>query len=191
MAEEVSREEVIAGLKKAKFKIYPVVVEKGTMQILDGISRKQADPTWFEREVEIKDPKDRILIPMHANYRRHIPRKETEAQILRLAEMLLSEGTSLHDLILKLTEITPFSEQWIRKLLPSKYKQEEKARTVMPEFRITPAAMETQIPSIAPAEEIIQGPVCPSCQSEIQTVLCPRCLKEISFKDLKGQRHEG
>jgi len=127
---EASQEEVIEGLRKSKrrFKLYPVLTEKGTMTILDGKTRKKADPTWPEQEIEIKDPKDRVLIPLHANYRRQVSKKETQTYLLTLADMLEKEGVQPQEMVSKITELTPFTERYVRKLLPKKYKMAQMAR---------------------------------------------------------------
>ena len=126
---EEERLEFLAGLKKSKDvigHIYPVVVKKGTLEIVDGKHRKQVDPTWPEKEVEFPDKKTEILFRIHANYRRKISRKERRAEMLLLASILEEEGVPRERMVSKLAEITPFSKPYIRSLLPSKYKVTEK-----------------------------------------------------------------
>lgn len=177
---ETSQEEVIEGLRKSKQRLrplYPTLIEKGTMNILDGKGRKQADPTWPEQEVEIKDPKDRVLIPLHANYRRQVPRKETQTYLLTLADMFEQEGIPIQGIASKIAELTPFTEQYVRRLLPAKYKKETMIRKIakpVSQIKPTPA-----VPSPPQAAR------CPNCGIEIQTVMCPRCLKEVPLKKLK------
>jgi len=127
MSEE--REEFLKGLGKSKNivgHIYPVIVNKKTLTIVDGKHRKQIDPAWPEKQIEFPDKKSEILFRMHANYRRKVSRKERQAEMLMLASILEEEGTTREQMVSKLAENTPFSEQYIRSLLPSKYKVTEK-----------------------------------------------------------------
>lgn len=124
-------EEFQEGLRKSKNivgHIYPVIVKKGTIEIVDGKHRKQTDPTWPEKEVEFADKYSQVVFRLHANYRRSIPRMETGSYVLMLAEMLEEKGVPREQIASKLAEILPYSERWIRALLPKKYKMEEKTR---------------------------------------------------------------
>ena len=164
---EEERLEFLAGLKKSKDvigHIYPVVVKKGTLEIVDGKHRKQVDPAWPEKEVEFPDKKSEILFRMHANYRRKISRKERRAEMLLLASILEEEGVPRERMVSKLAEITPFSERYVRMLLPSKYKVTEKRhktvhkRTesdeeIFPHPRTVTEDTETVAPSEASAVE--------------------------------------
>jgi len=126
---EEERLEFLAGLKKSKDivgHIYPVVVKKGTLEIVDGKHRKQVDPAWPEKEVEFPDKKSEILFRMHANYRRKISRKERRAEMLLLASILEEEGMPREKIASELAKITPFSLRYIEKLLPKKYKAVKK-----------------------------------------------------------------
>jgi hypothetical protein len=186
-------EEIKEGIRKSRrifSPLYPVLIEKGTMNILDGHQRKQVDPTWPEKEVEITNPKERILIPMHANYRRQVSKKETATQLINLADILLEEGVSRDDMVSRLHEITPFSERYIQQLLPNKYKFVEKAHKRYAELVRHPNFVtEHEMPSApTPVEKPSSPPQvarCPNCGSEIQTIRCPRCLKEVPLKKLK------
>jgi len=193
----MSQEEIVEGLRKSKARLrplYPTLIEKGTMNILDGKGRKQADPAWPEQEVEIKDPKDRVLIPLHANYRRQVSKKETQTYLLTLADMLEQEGVQPKEIVSKITELTPFTERYVRKLLPKKYKMAQMARQpkkiaeLVPQIKPTPIAAEGLSPFTAPVGKPPGPPQaarCPTCGAEIETVLCSRCLKEVPLKKLK------
>jgi len=124
---EEKREELIEGLRKSRRllgPIYPIIVKRGTLEIIDGKHRKQVDPTWPEKEVEFLDKKSELLFRMHSNYRRQVSRKETQTQLLMIADILEEkEGVPREQIASKLAEITPYSIVWIEKLLPKKYKE--------------------------------------------------------------------
>jgi len=90
------------------------------MEIIDGKHRKQADPTWPEEEIEVKDQKQEILVRMHSNYRRQVSKKETQTQLLMLADILEAEGVPREEVASKLDEMTPYTISWIGRLLPKR-----------------------------------------------------------------------
>jgi len=120
--------------KNALGQIYPILVKKGSVfEIIDGRHRSQADPTW--RRVEIEPPKDwpfseeayYLAVRIAANYRRRVSRKERQTEFLMLASQLEEEGVSREKIVSTISKITGFSERWVQKLLPPKYKATEKA----------------------------------------------------------------
>lgn len=212
-----SREEVREGIKKSKTilgPIYPVLVKKGTLQIIDGITRKQADPTWPEREVEAPDKRTEILLRMHANYRRPVSRKETQTELLLLANLLEEEGVPPEQIMSKLGEMTPYSPPWLRVLLPKKYKIQEMARPRIAKAQsqiseIRKISKESPSPQFShqfsppsagvgdvekneaqlPMEETskLKPPkkvTCPHCHTDLQKVLCSVCWRDLNVKDL-------
>ena len=197
--EEDSKEAVVQGIRKTSKRygfLYPVLVEKGTTNILDGRTRKTSDPSAPEREVPITDPKDRVAIPIVANYRRKVPRKETLGYVLQLAGMLSSEGVQDSNMVEALGEYLPYSERYIRMLLPQKYKRPKAPdKTETFPFQPTgPKTIEHENPINETGEilkrEVPETPkskvVCPSCGTEIETVQCPRCQGEIPIHKLKS-----
>ena len=178
---EEERLEFLAGLKKSKDiigHIYPVVVKKGTLEIVDGKHRKQVDPAWPEKEVEFSSKKEEILFRMHANYRRKISRKERAAEMLLLASILEEEGVPREQMVSKLAEITPFSERYIRSLLPIKYKVSEFAhkRTKVyeePVPRMKTEAKATEIVTPERAKPTVEVPVEEVPETPIEAVEAP------------------
>jgi len=192
-----NREEVIQGLKKSKSivgPIYPVIIKRGTMEIIDGITRKQADPTWPEREEEFPDKRFEILFRMHANYRRQVSRKETETQLLMLADIFEIEGVPRERIASKLSEITPFSLSWIEQLLPKKYKEVKFAPRKVSLVRPTNFVKEKTISSKneEDSEPQISEPsfACPLCHTTLEIVRCPACLRDIKVKDFLRKNFE-
>jgi len=198
MSEE---EEFLEGLEKSKNVvgyIYPVIINKGTLRIVDGKHRKQIDPTWPEKQIEFQDKKSEILFRMHANYRRKVSRKERQTEMLMLASYLEDEGVPREQIASKLAEITPFSLRYVEKLLPKKYKQAKKARkpkavgelvrhpkTITETTKIaTPSEeeVETEIPEMPEMAEEKPAPTAPPVsivekpkRVPTDVIECPRC----------------
>ncbi len=204
---EDSREAVVDGLKKTKRivgPIFPAIIEKGTMNVLDGNTRKRADPAWPEREVEITDPKQRILIPLFANYRRSVPKEETQGQILHLIELLNREGVPDDQMVARVSALLPFSERYIRSVMPAKFKKMERAHkqdvkyrppvlTAEEEKETTKFKMNDGSTLEVPSKslEVLFGTVtCPSCRTALDSVTCPRCMTDIPIDKIKGARND-
>jgi len=124
--------EVVEGLRKS-FKVlrpvYPIVRSKRTGEIIDGFHRYEASPTTYKKYcVELDmDEKQEILYRLHLNYRRKVSKKERQQQLVKLAEILEKEGVTREEMVSELAKITPFTERWVRELLPEKYKMVERA----------------------------------------------------------------
>lgn len=115
--------------KESQGYIYPTLVDKATLEVIDGKHRKEADPNWPELQVEFKTPKDRLLYRIHANMaRREVSRKERGAQLAELALMLEDEGVPKDRIAQEVVKRISFfaSESYVLSLLPSKYKAGEK-----------------------------------------------------------------
>jgi len=195
------REEFLEGLEKSKNVvgyIYPVIVNKETLRIVDGKHRKQVDPSWPEKQIEFPDKKSEILFRMHANYRRKVSKKERQTEMLMLASYLEEEGVPREQIASKLAEMTPFSLNYVEKLLPKKYKQTRKApktktdvvlvrhpKTVTETTKIvTPSEeeLETEIPEMPEMAEEKPAPTAPPVsiaekpkRTVTDAIECPRC----------------
>jgi len=124
--------EVVDGLRKS-FKVlrpvYPIVKSKRTGRIVDGLHRYEASPATYARycvEVDM-DEKEEILYRLHLNYRRAVSKKERQQQLVKLAEILEREGVGRREMVSELARITPFTDRYVRQLLPDKYKMVERA----------------------------------------------------------------
>jgi len=172
---ESSENEIIEGLRKSKAvigELYPVLKRKDTGEIIDGSMRKRADPTWIEKEVEIKSEKEAILYRLYANYRRRVSAKETKVQIIALAEALEREGVPREQIAQKLAELTPYSERWIRYLLPAKYKVVEKTKKTLkkPEGGYEEVLPHPSEETRKPIEEKVKTYQCPVCGTTLKLV---------------------
>jgi len=121
--------EIVEGLKKSEQEVgqlLPVfVTEEG--EIIDGFHRKQANPQWRKEVVEaVKTREDYLKARIAFNFRRVVKGDEIKAMIIELADIQLGKGIPKGELAKRLAEITPYTEKYILKLLPARYKVEVK-----------------------------------------------------------------
>lgn len=90
--------------------------------VIDGKHRLEADSTWPVETVD-KSRKEALIERIHRNIHRKVPMRERKAQIMELALYLEDEGIKKEDMIQALRKEIPFSEDYIRRLLPAKYKR--------------------------------------------------------------------
>mgnify|MGYP000235729607 CR=1 FL=1 len=102
--------------------LYPILKTRSG-KTLDGIHRKQIDPKWPEKIVDVESPYQEALIRLWANYRRKVSSEEVRQLIIQMAEELMKQGYKPGQIVKKLAEETPYSERWIYSFLPSEYKK--------------------------------------------------------------------
>ena len=96
--------------------------------IIDGNHRLTVNPNWRTEKLEwVKNEKDRIIAKIHANYRRTVSKEELRKEFVRLADMLLRENRidDLRNAPSAIAKLVPYSERYVRELLPLKYKHTE------------------------------------------------------------------
>lgn len=91
--------------------------------ILSGRHRKEADADWPEEVVEVKDELDRELKIIHYNIQRRPTKEETARRLLKVAKFLEAKGISKSEVLPNLAKIVPYTERWVRELLPDEYKR--------------------------------------------------------------------
>ena len=136
----------VEGLGKSEENVgqlQPVLVDKSG-NIIDGMHRITVDPKWkVERLDWVKTEKDRVLVKLHANYRRQVSKKELSKDFVDIAQFLLREGEikDPRDAASAVAKLVPYSERYVRELLPTKFKHME--------FK---NCREEQIPPILPSK---------------------------------------
>jgi len=125
MSEEYDQE-VIEQLKRSKEQQGYLEKAKRDQHgnLLAGRHRKQADPNWPEEIVEVKDDLDRELKIIHYNIQRRPTKEETAQRLLKIAKLLVSKGVPNSEVLPNMSKIVPYSERWLRELLPNEYKQQ-------------------------------------------------------------------
>lgn len=179
--------------------IYPVVIDKKTLEIVDGKHRKAADPGWPEIQIEFESKKDRLLYRIHANLiRRTVSRKERATQLRELALYLVEEGVPTEQIAQEIVKLVPeLSLGYIMNLLPAKYKSKKKREAGAKGAKIrreknkettetlapTPVVSEMPTAVVPKAVEVPTGPadsVRPKPKVVTPKVFtCPRCHIEV------------
>lgn len=152
-------QEVVEGLKKS-FRvirpIYPIIINKNTNRVVDGRHRFEASPASYANyvvRIEMTE-KEELLYTMHLNYRRTVHKEERIQQLTKLAEMLEHDGVTSEKMVQELARITPFSDQYIRELLPDKYKNVEMARSASESLKDNLLTAKPVSQTVAPPPEV-------------------------------------
>ena len=122
--------EIVEFLRKSKDQmgyLLPVIQDQQG-NIISGLHRKHADPSWPESKIEVKDDLHRILLMIHYNVQRAVPAEETSFRINQLAKILESSGVPPDRVCAEICKLVPYSDRWVRDLLPNKFKMVSKAR---------------------------------------------------------------
>jgi ParB-like chromosome segregation protein Spo0J len=138
-------------------KLYPVLKSQDG-KIIDGMHRKAADKNWPEQTVEIEGHMVLVARIVANMQRREISPKEKTGMLKELAE-------TTHWTPEQIAENTGMSISWVRKYLPSEYK--DKAMADLANKKHEKAR---EAPSV---EEV---PICPNCKSNLILVyVCQEC----------------
>jgi len=124
--------EIVSLLRKSMNEIgclQPIIVDKNTGEVLIGRHRHEANPSWERKEIEVKDALHKKLLILHGNVQRKVPEEETRMHLIDIAKILETRGIPKNKICTEIIKLpTPYSPQWIERLLPSEYKMMEKAR---------------------------------------------------------------
>lgn len=156
--------------------------------IISGRHRKAANPDWRETTIMVSDELDRLLKIIHFNVQRRPSREETAARLLKIAKILENKGVPKSDIAQNMSEIVPYSERYIRSLLPDEYKHVEMKREVLGEPKF--AELVPQTPSTTVQFKGIQESItaemrtCEKCGAQFHRsrgsivggqIVCPKC----------------
>jgi hypothetical protein len=110
--------------KKAVSELYPVIKDAHG-NVIDGFHRLDADPNWkTETIATITTPLQLALARIVANtHRRSVSKEERKLQLVTVAEELVKEGVAKEQVIPTMVELTTFSEDYLRRMLPDEYKK--------------------------------------------------------------------
>jgi len=113
--------------------IYAIIVDE-TGDIINGRHRARAGAYHKEvvntaelaHRLGVSQEAARILLRMHSNVQRKVSEEETREELLALAEAFEKQGIPKEKIPEMLIKWVPYSERYIRELLPDEYKHKEK-----------------------------------------------------------------
>ena len=105
--------------------LYPVLLDAHG-NVVDGFHRLEANPDWPKLRLDwVKTEEDRLIVRHVANCaRRSVPMAERRKEFERLARLMRGKGAKPGEIVKRIAEIAPFTERYIRMLLPSDLKRE-------------------------------------------------------------------
>lgn len=123
-------------LAKGPPPLYEVLVTKNG-EIVDGMHRHAINPDWPVRVLEwVRNREDFLVARISANVRREVPKAERKDQLLELANIQISKGIPQEKVSSELAKKLPFSERYIRELLPRQFKREYQPPITVPKEQI-------------------------------------------------------
>jgi hypothetical protein len=117
--------------------------------------------------VQIEDIR-KVVERIHRNIHRKMSKAEIKQAVLQLAIAYEKLGIPKELLVEKIKETLPFSESYIRELLPAKYKKERKPKEKPAVKILTEKPPAPTQPSPKPTEE--KALICPVCGSKLKLV---------------------
>jgi hypothetical protein len=163
-------EEIVEWLRRSREQVgelEPVLVTADG-DVLDGRHRLKAYPGWKTQVVQVEDAR-KIIERVHRNIHRKMSQSEIKQAVLQLAVAFEKAGVPKDQLVDKIKEALPFSESYIRKLLPAKYKREYKPKE-KPAVKILTEKPQTPTPQPTPKPPEEKALICPICGSKIKLV---------------------
>jgi len=168
MSEEYD-EEIVEWLRRSREQIgelEPVYITPEG-EVLDGRHRLKAYPGWKTKVLEVEGSQ-KIIQRIHRNIHRRMGKRELKEAIIQLATALERQGVPRESLIDEIRKVLPFSEDYIRSLLPARFKRRYK-RKPKPAVRLL---AEKEVKAKAKAEK----------KKEEKFLFCPVCGSKLKLK---------
>ncbi|MEM2512697.1 MAG: hypothetical protein QXU81_00030 [Candidatus Bathyarchaeia archaeon] len=155
--------EIVDALKESRSKlgeIYPILIDYDG-EILSGSHRKAAGWTKIERidsreiaeKLKLPLQMAKLLIKMHTNIQRKPTIDETRELLLDMAECLEKSGVPTENVSVELAKYVPYSRDYIRDLLPEKYKLPHKVEAGKKTKETLKSKKEQETAGMIPAKE--------------------------------------
>jgi predicted Zn-ribbon and HTH transcriptional regulator len=93
------------------------------------LNTREVDVNEIALKLGVPHDATEIALTIHANVQRRPKREETKALVMKQAESIEHAGNPKDRVARILSEILPFSESYLTKLLPDEYKQKDYARS--------------------------------------------------------------
>ncbi|MEM1553168.1 MAG: hypothetical protein QXH03_10960 [Candidatus Bathyarchaeia archaeon] len=161
MAIDKEEVEFLSKSRKILGELYPIIVDK-TGVILVGKHRAQAGWT-SKKEIDLKDIARALNLPetedgltlasliltLHSNIQRRPTKKETRETLTEMAKIMERMGVPKEKICSELSKLLPYSDRYIRELLPEEYKMESKARFAELTPQIAPTELREGVEAVA------------------------------------------
>jgi transcriptional regulator with XRE-family HTH domain len=147
-------------IEKSMEKIGPLypVLKSADGRVIDGMHRKNVDKDWPEHVVNVTGSMALVARVIANVQRREVSPEEKSAMLKELAE-------ETHWTPEQMAENTGMSINWVRKYLPSKYKNEQTAKLASKKHE--------RSRTVVSVEEV---PICPECKSDLfLSHICREC----------------
>lgn len=110
------------------------IIEDETGEIVSGrhramagaLGRRTVNLQEIAQSLGVNREAAKIIVRMHSNVQRKVSEEETKLELLALAEALGNQGIPKEKIPEELIKWAPYSERYIRELLPDEYKHKEK-----------------------------------------------------------------
>jgi hypothetical protein len=143
MSEDLTKDSLQKSVKIVG-ELYPVLTNQDG-KILDGSHRIESNPKHYRKIVQTKNRMEEILVRLHAHHRRQIPQEETKAMLVELAKELEKDGIPTENVTAELYKLVPYSERYVRLLLPEMYKQPEKVEAAKISAELLPHTVKSKV----------------------------------------------
>lgn len=158
-------EEIVEWLRRSREQIGELdeVLITPSGEVIDGKHRLKAYPGWKTRVVQV-DELNAIIQRVHRNIHRKPSVKETKEAIVSLALALEKAGTPPEFLVDEIKKHLPYSEDYIRRMLPAKFKRKTKPKSLPVKILTQEPKPLMQVPTV---EEKPKYYICPVCASKL------------------------
>jgi 5'-3' exonuclease len=165
MSEEEYDEEIIQWLRRSREQVGELEPVYATPEgeVIDGKHRLKAYPGWKTQTVQVDDLR-KIVERIHRNIHRKMSKNETKKAVIQLALALEKSDIPKEFLVDEIKKHLPFSEDYIRSMLPAKFKREYRKKE-KPAVKFP--AEEPTTPTTPKSAETKHFLTCPVCGSKL------------------------
>lgn len=167
MSGEEYDEEIVEWLRRSREQVGELepVYTTPEGEVIDGKHRLKAYPGWKTQTVQVDDLR-KVIERIHRNIHRKMSKNETKKAVIQLALVFEKSGVPKEFLVDEIKKHLPFSEDYIRSMLPAKFKREYK-RKEKPAVKFL--TEKPKAPTVKPTEEkeAQRYLICPVCSSKL------------------------
>jgi len=190
--------DLVEQLKKSRTVVgeYSPIVVDFDGEILSGRHRKEA--SWEKTEtIDSRTIAEKLgvtvaiakeVVRTHFNLQRKPSREETQESLLKIAKELEIKGILKENITSEVAKLVPYSDRWVRELLPEEYKQPEKVEAAKIGAEVVPQKVSVKVVEQKLMPQAFQTDIPKTCSScHVQTffsrtkkngdVFCSRCLE--------------